>query len=60
MSLRYFEEGSTCDHCAGSVTYQAGSRSEAGTILTRAKELHSETHSAVHTVIGFVVIIDKM
>ena len=62
MSLRYFEEGSTCvgHHCAGSVTYQPGSRSEAGTILTRAKELHSETHSAVHTVIGFVVIIDKM
>ena len=62
MSLRYFEEGSTCvgHYCAGSVTYQPGSRSEAGTILTRAKVLHSETHSAVHSVIGFVVIIDKM
>ena len=61
MSLRYFE-GSTCvgHYCAGSVTYQARSRSEAGTILTITKELHSETHSAVHTVIGFVVIIDKM
>ena len=60
MSLRYFE-GSTCvGHCAGSVTYQLGSRSEAGTILTITKELHSETQSGVHPVIGFVVIIDKM
>ena len=59
MSLRYFE-GSTCvGHCAGSVTYRARSRSEAGTFLTITKELHSET-SAVHPVIGFVVIIDKM
>ena len=61
MSLRYFESSTCVGHyCAGSVTYQAGSRSGAGTILTITKELHSGTQSAVHPVIGFVVIIDKM